>query len=195
MVEQVSPLGSAWTPGRHGNLAGEAGVVLSETRPGSIVQAAAFPGSEKAVMAAIAAATGLALPDGAGGGVATDTKAVFGIAPGRFLVIDQVEGLADRLKPGIPVETGAVTDLSHGRTAIRIAGPQAEWVLSKLFAIDFALAAFPLGAGRATQHHDVLAAIQRTGPDRFDLYVFRSLARSFWTMLVHAGEEVGCEVR
>jgi heterotetrameric sarcosine oxidase gamma subunit len=195
MVEQVSPLGSAWTPGRHGNLAGSPGVVLSETRPGSIVQAAAFPGSEKSVMAAIAAATGLAPPDGAGGGVATDTKAVFGIAPGRFLVIDQIEGLADRLKPGIPVETGAVTDLSHGRTAIRIAGPQAEWVLAKLFAIDFALAAFPLGAGRATQHHDVLAAVQRTGPDRFDLYVFRSFARAFWTMLVHAGEEVGCEVR
>jgi len=194
MVEQVSPLGPAWTPGRHGNLAGSPGVVLSETRPGSIVQAAAFPGREKSVMTAIAAATGLALPDGAGGGVATGTKAVFGIAPGRFLVADQVEGLADRLKPGIPVETGAVTDLSHGRTALRVAGPQAEWVLSKLFAIDFALAAFPIGAGRATQHHDILAAIQRTGPDRFDAYIFRSFARAFWTLLVHAAEEVGCEV-
>ena len=194
MVEQVSPLGSAWTPGRHGNRSGVAGIVLSETRPGSIVQAAAFPGSEKAVMAAIETATGLALPDGAGGGTSTGTKAVFGIAPGRFLVVDQVEGLAERLKAGIPAEIGAVTDLSHGRTAIRIAGPKAAWVLAKLFAIDFALAAFPIGAGRATQHHDILAAIQRTGPDRFDLYVFRSFARSFWTMLVHSAEEVGCEV-
>ncbi len=195
MVEQVSPLGAAWKPGRLADLAGEAGVVLSETRPGSIVQAAAFPGSEKAVMAAIAAATGLALPDGAGGGVATDTKAVFGIAPGRFLVVDQVEGLAETLRASLAMADGAVTDLSHGRTAIRIAGPKAEWVLAKLFAIDFSLPAFPLHAGRATQHHDVLAQIQRTGPDRFDLYVFRSFARSFWTMLVHAGEEVGCEVR
>lgn len=194
MVEQLSPLGSAWKPGRHGSLAGEPGVVLSETRPGSIVQAAAFPGSEKAVMAAIKVATGLTLPDGAGGGVAMDTRSVFGIAPGRFLVVDQVEGLAERLKAAVWVKDGAVTDLSHGRTAIRIVGPKAEWVLAKVFAIDFSLAALPIGAGRATQHHDILAAIQRTGPDRFDMYVFRSFARSVWTLLLHSAEEVGCEV-
>ncbi|WP_187971307.1 sarcosine oxidase subunit gamma family protein [Aquibium microcysteis] len=195
MVEPLSPLGSAWKPGRHGNPAGEPGVVLSETRSGSIVQVAAFPGSEKPVMAAIAAATGLTLPDGAGGGIATGRQSAFGIAPGRFLVVDQVEGLAETLRAALATADGAVTDLSHGRTSIRIAGPKAEWVLSKLFAVDFSLPAFPLAAGRATQHHDVLAQIQRTGPDRFDLYVFRSFARSFWTMLVHAGEEVGCEVR
>jgi len=195
MVEPLSPLGSAWKPGRHGNPAGEAGVVLSEIRPGSIVQVAAFPGSEKAAMAAVKAATGLSLPDGAGGGATQETKAAFGIAPGRFLVVDQVEGLAETLRAALATADGAVTDLSHGRTAIRVAGPKAEWVLAKLFAIDFSLPAFPLAAGRATQHHDILAAIQRTGPDRFDLYVFRSFARSFWTMLVHAGEEVGCEVR
>jgi len=29
---------------------------------------------------------------------------------------------------------------------------------------------------------------------RFDLYVFRSLARSFWTTLCHSAEDVGYEV-
>ncbi|APH72647.1 sarcosine oxidase subunit gamma family protein [Aquibium oceanicum] len=195
MAEQVSPLGPAWVPGRHGRADGEPGVVLSETRPGSIVQAAAFPGSEKAIIAAIRKAAGLSLPDGAGGGVATDTKAAFGIAPGRFLVVDQSEGLADRLRAAIKPAEGAVTDLSHGRTAIRVSGPLAEWVLAKLFAIDFSLTALPLAAASATQHHDILAQIQRTGPESFDLYVFRSLARSFWMMLCHAAEEVGYEVR
>ena len=75
MVEQVSPLGAAWQPGRH-NVTGTApGVTLTETRPGSIVQVAAWQGEEKAVIAAIQKATGLKLPDGAGGGVATETKA------------------------------------------------------------------------------------------------------------------------
>ena len=73
---------------------------------------------------------------------------------------------------------GTVTDLSHGRTAIRISGPKAEWVLAKFFAIDFALPAFPEGAGRSTAHHDIFAQIQRTGAEQFDLYVFRSFARS-----------------
>ena len=195
MVEQQSPLEPVWKPGAHGKVLGGPGVVLEETRPGSIVQLAAFPGEEKTLMGIIGEATGLSLPDGAGAGIVTSGKAAFGFAPGRFLVVDQEEGLAERLKPAVPVATGTVTDLSHGRTAIRVSGPKAEWVLSKFFAIDFALPAFPEGAGRSTVHHDIFAQIQRTGSDGFDLYVFRSFARSFWTALCHASEEVGYEVR
>jgi len=195
MAEQVSPLGAAWKPGRH-NVPGAApGVILTETRPGSIVQVAAWPGEEKAVIEAIRAATDLNLPDGAGGGIATEHKAAFGIAPGKFLVVTQAEGTEAELLKTVPITIGTVTGLSHGRTAIRVSGPHAEWVLAKLYAIDFSLPAFPLHAGRSTTHHDVFTQIQRTGPDSFDLYVFRSFARSFWTTLCHAAEEVGYEVR
>lgn len=194
MAEPLSPLQPVWQPGRHGNLSGGAGIVLSETRPASIVQVAAWAGSERAVIDAIREATGLAVPDGAGGGVATRTKAAFGIAPGRFLVVDQEEGLEAALRARIDAQTGSVTGLSHGRTAIRVDGPKAEWVLTKLFAVDFGLTALPVGSGVATQHHDVLAQIQRSDAMRFDLYVFRSLARSFWTTLCHAAEDVGYEV-
>ncbi|MEP5361656.1 MAG: sarcosine oxidase subunit gamma, partial [Nitratireductor sp.] len=68
MVEPVSPLGAAWKPGAYPNTAGESGLVLSETRPGSIVQAAAWRGREKALIAAITSLTALALADGAGAG-------------------------------------------------------------------------------------------------------------------------------
>ena len=195
MVEQLSPLEPIWKPGAHGKVLGGHGVALEETRPGSIVQVAAFLGEEKALMAIIDEAAGLALPDGAGGGIVADGKAAFGFAPGRFLVIDQNEGAGARLKASVSASIGTVTDLSHGRTAIRISGPKAEWVLSKFFAIDFSLPAFPEGAGRSTAHHDIFAQIQRIGPDSFDIYVFRSFARAFWTALCHASEEVGYEVR
>jgi sarcosine oxidase subunit gamma len=195
MVEPLSPLAPVWKPGSHGNFADGAGVVLSETRPGSIVEAAAWHGEEKEMIAAIRKATGLSLPDGAGAGTYSAGKGAFGIGPGRFLLVDRAEGLAERLHEAVSLEVGTVTDLSHGRTAIRIAGPKAEWVLSKFFAIDFALPAFPVGSGVATVHHDIFAQIQRTAEDAFDLYVFRSFARSFWKMLGHGAEEVGYEVR
>jgi sarcosine oxidase subunit gamma len=195
MVEPLSPLAPVWKPGSHGNFADGVGVVLSETQPGSIVEAAAWHGEEKKLIAAIRKSTGLSLPDGAGAGTYANGKGAFGIAPGRFLLVDQADDLAVRLREAIAAETGTVTDLSHGRTAIRIAGPKAEWVLSKLFAIDFALPAFPVGSGVATVHHDIFAQIQRTAEDAFDVYVFRSFARSFWKMLGHAAEEVGYEVR
>jgi sarcosine oxidase subunit gamma len=195
MVEPLSPLAPVWKPGSHGNFVDGVGVVLSETRPGSIVEASAWHGEEKEMIAAIRKATGLSLPDGAGAGTYADGKGAFGIAPGRFLLVDQAGGLAKKLHEAVSVEIGTVTDLSHGRTAIRIAGPRAEWVLSKFFAIDFALPAFPVGSGVATVHHDIFAQIQRTAEDAFDLYVFRSFARSFWKMLGHGAEEVGYEVR
>lgn len=195
MVEPVSPLLPVWRPGAHGNLAAGAGVVLTETRPGSIAEVSAWPGKEKSVIAAIDKVTGLALPEAPGTGVASQTKAAFGFAPRRFLVVDQATGTDAELVKAVGEEDGTVTALSHGRTAIRIAGPKAEWVLAKFFAIDFSPPAFPIGSGRATAHHDVFAQIQRTGPEQFDLYVFRSFARSFWTALCHGAEEVGYEVR
>lgn len=194
MVEQSSPLGAAWRPGAHGTADGEAGVRLTEMRPGSVCEVAAWRGEEKAVMAAIRKATGITLADGAGAGSVKGGRAAFGVGPGRFLVVDQAEGIAEALASGIGRDTGTVCDLSHGRTAIRVAGPRAEWVLAKLFALDFSLAAFPVGAGRATSHHDVFAQIQRTGDDAFDIYVYRSFARSFWTLLCASAQETGYTV-
>jgi len=194
MVEQLSPLAPALRSGRHALADQSVGVTLSEVQPGSIVQLAAWRGEEGAMIAAISHVTGMALPDGAGGGVATESKAAFGFAPGKFMVAYQEEGLAASLASAVGSATGTVTDLSHGRTSIRIAGPKAEWVLAKFFAIDFSLPAFPLGSGVSTMHHDIFAQIQRTGAEQFDIYVFRSFARSFWNSLCHASEEVGYEV-
>lgn len=195
MVDQLSPLAPVFKPGPHGFLNDGPGVTLSEIQPGSIVQVAAWSGQEKSVIAAIADVTGLKLPDGAGGGVAQKSKAAFGFAPGRFLIVDEKENLAAVLSAAVIADIGSVTDLSHGRTAIRIAGPKAEWVLSKLFAVDFSLTRLPVGSAISTNHHDIFAQIQRSGADSFDLYVFRSFARSFWQTLCHAAEETGYDVR
>lgn len=195
LPERQSPLEPDYHPGSHGNFEHGVDVILSETRPGSILQLAAWPGEEKRLIEIIRKVTGLTLPDGAGGGTSSGARAVFGFAPGKFTVVDEAEGLAAAFAGVITPAIGTLTDLSHGRTAIRIAGPKAEWVMAKFFAIDFALPAFPLGAGRSTNHHDIFAQIQRTGADQFDIYVFRSFARSFWKALCHASEEVGYEVQ
>jgi sarcosine oxidase subunit gamma len=195
MVDQLSPLAPVLRPGRYAEIDHGVGLTLAEVAPGSIVQLAAWRGEESSMIAVIREVIGLALPDGAGGGMATETKAAFGFAPGKFLVADQDEGLAMAFAKTIASASGTVTDLSHGRIVIRIAGPKAERVLAKFFAIDFSLPAFPEGSGLSTMHHDIFAQIQRTGPDRFDVYVFRSFARSFWNSLCHASEEVGYEVR
>lgn len=193
MAERISPLGSVFQPGTHGNLSAGPGVRLSEATPPAIMEAAAWPGRKETLAEAISGVTGLALTALPNAGALGATAAAFSIGPQRFLVAGDEE-LATRLVAAVPIDTGTVTDLSHGRAAIRIAGPGAEWVLAKLFAIDFSPAAFPEAEGRATAHHDIFAQIQRSGPDQFDIYVFRSFARAFWTSLCDAAEEVGYEV-
>ncbi len=194
MVEQLSPLGSAWTPGRFGAGRGRADVILSEVQPGSIVQVAAWPGEDAAALEAIRTVSGLSLEAKPGAGAFSEGASAFGFAPGRFLVAADEESVPARLAEALPAAAGTVLDLSHGRTVLRVEGFAAEQVLSKLFALDFRAAAFPLGAGRATIHHQIQALIQRTGERRFDLIVFRSFARSFWTTLCHAAEEYGYEI-
>jgi len=194
MAEPQSPLGHVFVPGDHGNSAGGIGLVLTERSDVSIVQVTAWRGTIPAILTAIGDVTGLNVADKPGAGRSAGEKSAFGFAPGRYFVVSPSADLEDRLRKAIPLETGTIIDLTHGRTAIRVKGPWSEWVLSKLFAIDFSEHGFPAGFGRATLHHDIHANIQRIDAETFDLYVFRTFARSFWQTLGHAAAEVGYRV-
>ncbi|MCO6385492.1 sarcosine oxidase subunit gamma [Aliihoeflea sp. 40Bstr573] len=194
MVEIVSPLEPDYRRGAHGNREGGSGVTLSETQPGSIVQLAAWPGQDEALRKVIQTVTGLHLDAVPGAGAIVENTAAFGFAPGRWLVVDQAEGRGETLRDRIGSDLGTVCDLSHGRTAIAVEGERAERLLSKLYALDFSAGAFPVGQAKSTAHHDVFTLIHRTGVDRFDLYVYRSFARSFWHLLRASAEEFGYTV-
>ncbi|MBX3597333.1 MAG: sarcosine oxidase subunit gamma [Rhizobiaceae bacterium] len=195
MVDTVSPLEPVLNRGRFANTAAQTGVVISEPAPGSIVQLAAWPDTDQKVREAIASVLKLNLDNSPGAGAVSGHRAAFNIAPRRYLLAEEDEGLAERLLSIVPADVGSVTDLSHGRTAIRIDGEKSEWILAKFFAVDFSLARFPVGQGVSTSHHDIFTQIQRRSETTFDLYVFRSFARSFWRSLCHASEETGYEIR
>lgn len=193
MVERQSPLAPIFRPGGHSNDAGNTSITLSEVTRPSIVEAASWPELHERLAAAIQAVTGLAVGTTPNAGAVSRQAVAFSVGPGRYLVSGE-EDLPARLARAVSVETGTISDLSHGRTTFRVAGPRAEWVLGKLFAIDFSLTVFPAGEGRATAHHDIFAQIQRTDAAQFDVHVFRSFARAFWITLCTAAEEVGYEV-
>ena len=195
MVEPVSPLEPVYRPGSHGNFSDGVGITFREMRPGSIVELAAWPGKTAAMLKAVKSATGLSVANVPCAGAVSGTRNAFNIAPGRFLVVTQADGLSGKLTGSIDESTGTFTDLSHGRTAIRVSGTRSEWLLAKFFAVDFGPENFAVGSGVSTVHHDIFAAIQRTGDEQFDIYVFRSFARSFFKALCHAAEEDGYEIR
>ena len=128
-----------------------------------------------------------------GSGTAKPAVGAINIAPARWLVSGEDTELVAKLADEVG-DYGSVVDLSHGRSVIRIDGPKSRWVLAKLFAIDFSEEAFAKGDGLSTVHHDFMVQIQRTEDDAFDIYVFRSFARSFWHLLCRSSEEVGYRV-
>lgn len=195
MVERESPLGPDFEPGAFPNHAGDTGIRLSEATPARIVEACAWPGKEQALRDVIARATGLRVGAAANAAASNKDAAALCIGSGRYLVRSARRDLFERIQAEAAAETGTVADLSHGRTCIRVEGNACGWVLSKLFAVDFHPIAFPPGTGLTTVHHDIFAQIHRSGENRFEIFVFRSFARAFWTALQEAAAETGYEVR
>lgn len=189
-----SPLAGHFARGEFG-ATGEAapGVVLTERFGLAIAEAAAWRGEEAKIRPAVKSAAGLTLKAAPGSGAHKDDASAFNIAPGRWLVSGAKPGLVTALDKAASPH-GTVTDLSHGRTVIRIDGEKSRWVLAKLFAVNLSEDELAGGDGLATAHHDIQAQIQRVGSNAFDIYVFRSFARSFWHLLRRCSEEVGYRV-
>jgi methylglutamate dehydrogenase subunit D len=183
MSDRASPLGAAFNPGRFGDLSSEPGVMLGEMNFGYAAEIAAFDhalaGTTRIISDALKSANG---------------GFSFQFARNRWLVAGPV-ALRDAMARTVDASSLSLMDQTHGRTALTVSGPRVEWVLTKLFAIDFREKAFPPCTGLATLHHDIPAWIYREAGDGFILFVPRSYARSFWHTLHRAAEEVGYEVK
>ncbi len=181
MSDRASALGADFKPGQYGNLTGGVGVTLGETDYGFLGELAAFSDALDKIERLVASVT------------KSESVNAFKIASNRWFLAGPAT-LADTIHAKLKPAEGSLIDLTHGRTALRISGPKAEWVLSKLYAIDFSPGAFAVGTGLSTAHHSIFTQIYRRDAQTFDLFVFRSFARSFWHTLQKAAEETGYEV-
>lgn len=199
MPEAVSPLRGHNQPRLVARGAGEPSVTLTERRLVSLVQVAAWPGTVEAVTDTVASLLRCAPPQLPAGSSGDAEGAILAVAPGRLLVESRDPRLAQRLAEQIGPDLGAVTDLSHARIAVRVAGPRAAWVLAKGLALDLHPEAFPPMKVAQSAVHEVGVILRRLAPDKlggdsFDLYVYRGFALSFWEWLTEAAAETGFRV-
>jgi methylglutamate dehydrogenase subunit D len=182
MSDFASPIGLDYKTGRFGNLSKSAGVHLSETRFDFLGELASFADTTAKIDLSVKHIVS-----------ATEGASAFKIAANRWFLAGP-KSLQDNLGEELDLTQASLIDLTHGRTSLLITGERAEWVLSKLYAIDFSIKAFPVGTGLSTTHHTIFTQIHRPYEKTFDLFVFRSFARSFWHTLTRAAEDVGYEV-
>lgn len=178
MPPRVSPLYGVVVQGRFGSGTGAPGVEIRVRHPLSIVTVIARMGQGEATAAVLGNYTAQwAGPD-----------QYFIVAEGRG------EGALYRELKTALAGIASVTDHSHGRVIIRIAGPKARNVLAKGSAVDLYPDEFAIGKSALTQMAHIGVHLTRIGEDAYDLSVFRGFAESFWQWIAGQAEEFGYEV-
>ena|SRR5579863_2087196 len=178
---RASPLAAIAKPGRFGSRRETLGVELSVLHPASIVTVIARKGCTEQLAAAVAA-----LKD----------CTVYWAGFEQYYVITKNRSdlalyrkLTDRLN-----SIATLSDQSHGRIMIRIAGSKARQTLAKGTPVDLDPAEFAVGKSVLTQMSHVVVHLTRTGEDAFEVSLFRGFAESFWEWLTRQAGEFGYHV-
>ena len=196
MDNKVSPFDGVLVPGRYGRETDDGNIdtlTISHRVCIGLLQITAWPKTVATVDTSIEKITKLTL-SGGNNSPSNDDYAVMPIGPGRYLIEANKPGAVEMFQKKVAPAKGAVINLDHGRVVIRVTGTKATWVLAKGIAIDFSLEAFPVHTSRNTSHHDIGLTIRRIDENNFDLFIFTSLAQSFWHWLDSAASETGYEI-
>jgi heterotetrameric sarcosine oxidase gamma subunit len=196
--QRLSPLAGMLAPGDYGAATRDGpGVVVEERRGLSIVQVAARPGQLEAAASAIERSMGISPSDEPNSVVTGARASALWIAPGQWLLVAEgmAEGELERLLREAVQEVAAVTDQSHARSVLRIAGPQVAALLAKGCPLDLDPRVFKPGRCAQSVVGPVAALLHLVDESPiFDLYLPRSYAISFWDWLADSAAEFGCRV-
>jgi sarcosine oxidase subunit gamma len=163
-------------------------VTLSKLRPAAVLQVQAWPDALSAAKDVIGELFGNEVP-ALGHALATDALEIATTGPGRYLIADHAGNLLERFERTLPASVGSVTDLTHGRTMMRLEGKAAAAVLAKCVAIDLDPSAFPAGRIAQTMIHHIDVMLRRRSESSFDLWVLTSFAEALAEWLLDTGWE------
>ncbi len=178
------------------------GVVLQHRTGFCITQAAAYPGGEPALRAALAEIAG-AEPDARPNrSVAAPAGRLIWTGPAQYwLITEEPKNPASALADGTE-ETAAITEQGHGRVCLRLSGPDARLVLAKGSTIDFHPSRFGAGDCAQTALLSISCLVDCVADEEsapaagpiFDLYSARSTAEHFFDWALEAAAPHGCRV-
>jgi len=173
-----------------------ANVRLAERKALTAIQVLTFNGKHDAAATAISKAIGVECSTEPGICNSDGTTQVCWNGPNSWMIIasDAEAGrgggeLLQTLQAAVG-DLGAVVDQSHGRCGLRLSGTRARQVMAKNTALDLHPRAF--GPGRCAMTsvaHMNATIVQVDDAPTYDLFVIRSLARSFAHAIEHACQE------
>jgi len=171
-------------------------VRLAERKGLSTIQVLTFNGKHLDAATAISEALGIKCPTAPGSSHSDGITQVCWNGPNSWMVIasdeESARGTGELLQTlqAAVGDLGAVVDQSHGRCCLRLSGACARQVMAKNTAIDLHPRAFGPGQCAMTSiAHMNATIVQIDDAPTYDLFVIRSLARSFAQAIEHACHE------
>lgn len=193
LIERASALTAIYEPGTFGaDVSDGPSVTLHERRPLSIVHIAGRS-NDAAFSSGVKKACGCDLPVEPGSINVSGDLSIIWLAPTRWLVVspDQGAGVLETSLRDACGDSGAIIDVSHGRTVIRLSGENARTVLMKGAPLDFHKKVFTPGRAAQSAISQCGAVITCPAKDTFDVYVFRAFGQHIWEWLIDAAGEFG----
>ncbi len=181
-VKRVSALAGHYKPVSSERV----GVTLQEIRDLTLWQLAVWPDSLSSTAAQVADSFGIAsVPDFCSSGTSGNIS-MLRIEPCKFWIVGSALSEIDSSK-------GAVIDLSHSRTHVRVTGADATTVLNSYLPLDLRERSFPAGGVASTAFHHVGITLWRS-EHGYELFLPRGFAVSLWELLCEASEQYGLSV-
>jgi sarcosine oxidase subunit gamma len=143
----------------------EGAATLTEVLPEAITFVAPFAGQDKAVSDALKAVIGLGFPAPNRTTAKAGARAIW-VGAGQALV----------LGPAVVVEGAALVDQSDAFACLALEGPAARDVLARLVPVDLRDGSFKRGHTARTLLNHMTCSLTRTGAERWEVMVFRSMA-------------------
>ncbi|MER8944086.1 hypothetical protein NKH82_32265 [Mesorhizobium sp. M0915] len=139
-------------------------VTISEVELGSLTQLAGWDNFDK-LAGGILRKKSLSLPQDCRSSFRRGLTTVWRIAPDRVLVRSDTSMSFEAVGPL------AALELSHSRVCVRLVGPGAASLLSRVITIDLSEVGFPVGTFAQTAIHHVGVLVDRFGGDEFDVVI------------------------
>lgn len=169
---------------------------LQERKALTAIQVLTFNGRHRDAAAAITSALGFECSTEPGICSSDGNTQISWNGPNSWMIIasDDESGRADgelfKSLQNAVGDLGAVVDQGHGRSGLRLSGSRARQVMAKNTAIDLHPRAFGPGRSAMTSvAHMNATIVQVDDAPTYDLFVIRSLARSFAHAIEHSCRE------
>ena len=201
MFELRSPLATHVTVRGRDGADGRRAVRIGELFGWHLVQIGAFDRSRAALALAVEELCGCALPTSprlvaASPHLETASPAhrLYRIAEDQYWLVTQDPAAAAALARAIAPQVATITALNHARIRLVIEGAAATALLARLVTIDLRPTAFPAGCFAQTGVHHAGVLLERSGAERYEMYVLRTYAVSTWEWIVDAAMPFGYDI-